>query len=1521
MSSYVNMTITGVAARREINPPLAGARVPVMCAQALPRGIASRSTGAVCALLFVATCGSAVAADVAWTDCSDGRFDDNACWSGGAVPDVGDDVRLDAPLPSFAVRWDGATLANWNMATGNALVEVTNNRLNVGNGVDVTLYSESGSGGHSYRILGDAEIGGGATLNLGAADAALGDPIALFVGGTVDVGLAGSTGSLNVRDGSELTSTTTSIVAQLTGSHGTVNVSGTGATWTVLSSLEIGRLGTAFLNISDGGGVSNTSAIISRLGGSGAVTVAGAGSQWTNTGLLRVGFAGRGNGSLAITDGGTVTSAGAYLGILASDGMVTVGNDTDLSIWTNTGDLAIGGTDVLAGSGTASSVTVNHGGQVDVTGVIKTWDAGTVNLAGGAITATTADFSLGTFNFTDGSLTINGGSFTAFDPALPFGFTDAMTIDSVTPGANPTLILTNGAAASAASVIRIGLKGRGALRLEAGAVASMSIGATLGVEADSVGAATVTGAGSRWGGPGGFSFVVGGAGDGTLDVEAGGVVDDFLFFTIGDQGGASGEANVTGAGSRVDDFAELTVGSSGRGALNITAGGVVSADSDGVIGNATTGNGSVTVSGSGSQLATRNLIIGHFGSATLLVRDGGLVTNRDGTVGVNTGPDRIGMVTISDAGSHWTNTEKLTVNGVLNVEAGSTLSSFDGVIGDSSNVSAGALVNVTGLGSRWDTSTLALGESASGTLNVAAGGAVSATGSSVLIGKVSGQSGAVRVSGSGSQLTTRGERIGDDGNGTLDILDGGLVTSTAAGSSSIVAADAGAIGAVTVSGESIDGTRSTWANNQLTVGFSGNATLAVLDGGLVTTRLDSTIGSGTSPATSSGAVTVSGVSTSGRRSTWNSQGGLAVGVNGPGLLDILDGGLVTHETLARIGFSATHTGVVSVSGVGDGDRHSSWNSSAGIEVGTAGRGRLDILDGGQVSAMTGTIGRLADATGIASVNGPGSRWDILGELRIGDAGDGTLDIGADGEVANAGGFIGYEAGSFGTVTVAGAQAVWNSSASVYVGGSDVVSGGTGVLNVGIGGAVDVADSLTIWDAGTVNLDGGTLTAGAIVKAGSTFNFNAGVLNIGGDFLVAPGEVFGSSFTLGSSHELNVAGRTTITPSSTLTLDGGTFSTGSLAGINNFEHISGTLNLTNTILSIGATGLFGDVVHMTSSQLTNVTMATVIEKEGVLVVDNAAVTSAAYTNLGEVILTNTAALLNGDTFDNAGLVHGDGAVAPTLRNEADGQVRVRSGDRVLFTGAGNTNAGEINMLGGAVEFSADLTNEAGGFIGGRGELKTDGLNNEGVLAFTGTANVFGDVDNNGAGRILASGGASLTFFGHVVHDGAEIRASVGSLIEFKGGFSGSGGALAGDFFLEGDLRPGNSPGLLDIDGNVTFGALNMLEIELGGLTREAEYDAVNVSGLLTLGGTLNVVLLDLGGGLFNPQLGHSFDIFDAGSIIASFAGINLPGLQAGLKWNTSQLESSGLLSVAAVPLPGAIWLFLPALIGMVAVRRR
>ena len=89
---------------------------------------------------------------------------------------------------------------------------------------------------------------------------------------------------------------------------------------------------------------------------------------------------------------------------------------------------------------------------------------------------------------------------------------------------------------------------------------------------------------------------------------------------------------------------------------------------------------------------------------------------------------------------------------------------------------------------------------------------------------------------------------------------------------------------------------------------------------------------------------------------------------------------------------------------------------------------------------------------------------------------------------------------------------------------------------------------------------------------------------------------------------------------------------------------------------------------------------------------------------------------------------------------------------------------------------------------------------------------------------------------------------------------------------------------------------MLEIELGG-EQFGQFDRVEVAGVAHLGGTLRVELVDLGAGLFAPQLGDQFPILAAqGGTAGMFSSLELPALAPGLMWSLTPGAVTSFLSV-------------------------
>ncbi|MFO0788791.1 MAG: hypothetical protein U0805_04990 [Pirellulales bacterium] len=149
---------------------------------------------------------------------------------------------------------------------------------------------------------------------------------------------------------------------------------------------------------------------------------------------------------------------------------------------------------------------------------------------------------------------------------------------------------------------------------------------------------------------------------------------------------------------------------------------------------------------------------------------------------------------------------------------------------------------------------------------------------------------------------------------------------------------------------------------------------------------------------------------------------------------------------------------------------------------------------------------------------------------------------------------------------------------------------------------------------------------------------------------------------------------------------------------------------------------------------------------------------------------------------------------------------------------------------------------------------------------------------------------------VVINGVAQGDSAANPLTFTGYVKGTGSF--DNVTFTGTFSPGLSPAIIS-GGSIMLAPTSTLEIELGGLTAGSGYDKIEAAGTLSVGGVLSVTLL----GGFVPALGNSFDILDWNSLSGTFSSLSLPALGAGLSWNTSQLYTTGTLSVVPVGVAG------------------
>ncbi len=408
-----------------------------------------------------------------------------------------------------------------------------------------------------------------------------------------------------------------------------------GGSWTANSFLQVGASGAGTLIIKNGGkaltGVID-SAVFDATS-SGYISVDGATSSLTGTSFARI--ANLGSAMMDISNGAPVSNTDAVIASeLGSNGTVSVRGAG--SRWINNGYLAVG----FHGNG---SLSITDGGTVSSN--IGYLGADTGGVGSALVSGTGSSWSMSNFlsvgTVHDGTLTILGGGSVSNVAALV--------------GDNATAhgyvhVAGSGSGWNSSDFAAIGNFGAGAMLVDSGAhVATTGIG-YVGYGTAALGAATITGAGSRW--DMNQLMSVGIFGNGSVYIANGAVVTSKKGTSvlgsagiIGRLGTGSGTVTVTGAGSRWDmagigDDGHLNVGEGsvsasdtpgGTGVLNILNGGVVTSV-NGYVGRAGGGKGTVTVADPGSAWnMTGSLFVGGDdftaapgGAGTVIINNGAL---------------------------------------------------------------------------------------------------------------------------------------------------------------------------------------------------------------------------------------------------------------------------------------------------------------------------------------------------------------------------------------------------------------------------------------------------------------------------------------------------------------------------------------------------------------------------------------------------------------------------------------------------------------------------------------------------------------------------------------------------------------------------------------------------------------------------------------------------------------------------------------------------------------------------------
>lgn len=707
------------------------------------------------------------------------------------------------------------------------------------------------------------------------------------------------------------------------------------------------------------------------------------------------------------------------------------------------------------------------------------------------------------------------------------------------------------------------------------------------------------------------------------------------------------------------------------------------------------------------------------------------------------------------------------------------------------------------------------------------------------------------VTGSDSNLA-----VGFDGNGTLTISDGGSLIHKGL----FIAARTGSVGSVDINGGNLS------LADIVHVGYGGSGNLTLTGNGTITSD-KADIGGFT---TATGSATIND-------GLWQNTNAFFVGVEGNGSLTVSPQGRLTSESL-YVGHSGNSTGSVTISG----GNVTLTGSNSTLAVGVRGTGNLMVTNGGEVSANFVQVGLEIGSSGTATVTG-NSTLTATNYVQVG-----------------------VTAGSSGTLSLSGNGSLNTPSITVAQ-----ESGSTGVLNL-IGTSLQTAEIEGGNGSATVNLnDGTTLSAGITLAGGDLIisGFSAGEFNLSGNVTFDD-----EGFTIQVNSPLSGTGRLIKTGGGNLNLTAASTYSGGTEIQSSFVNVShadalGTGNIANNgILQAMSTLTIGSGISQ------------------ILVQANQFGDFGAQAGSTLTLAPGSFQLGSNATFISGIFIGTDSTVV--FAPDAAAAVQPGTGEVQVYSGtlrAGNAQLAVLTAQAGTTTVSTNTILDFQDHLAGGGirNLQGNGTVNIGSNAttklavnsgnFSGSITGAGGLVKDSSGTLVLSGFSQFTG-GTTVDDGTLIVN--GSLLTGLGAVEvNAGGTLGGTGFVGpvtldgGTLSPGNSAGtffpteILWYDGVILF--------ELGPTQNTSDF--INTGKLEGLGSTYEFAFVDQG--VVN---GTTYDLISFDPTLApiipigDFTFTNAGALNGTFGYK-SVSASTSLLQFTAIPEPSTWALLLTAIL--------
>jgi outer membrane autotransporter protein len=589
-------------------------------------------------------------------------------------------------------------------------------------------------------------------------------------------------------------------------------------------------------------------------------------------------------------------------------------------------------------------------------------------------------------------------------------------------------------------------------------------------------------------------------------------------------------------------------------------------------------------------------------------------------------------------------------------------------------------------------------------------------------------------------------------------------------------------------------------------GTTASTTNWAINAGTLAISADNNLGGGTLASFNGGTLQFNAALSSSRTFQLNAAGGT---FNTNGNAVTLSGSIGGPGALTKIG-----AGTLTLAGNGD------YLGGTNINGGTLALATAGALGGGTLSFNGGTLQINSSMT--------------LSPPTTLNAGGGTIDTKGNGL------FLASAISGAGGLTKNGAGVLDLAAANTYTGGT-TVNAGTLLLD-SVGGSLAPTGALTV-NGGTFDMsqiNGGTpgssMTVGALSGAG-------GIISLGTNTLI-------------TNSSANTTLATQITGTGGLTKQG-----------------SGILTLTGSNTYSGATTISGGLINFAS--LGNFGTGTIILNGG----------GVQWATGNTVDISSSRRLVLGPagaTFDTNGnnitfatplggtaaiTKAGNGILTFAANNNYSGGTTV-TGGLINFTSAGNFGSGMITLNGGGLQWAAgstaDISSKLAPLGAGGGSFDTNGNTITFATGLTGS----GGLAKQGLGTLNLTGNSTYTGGTAVLAGTLAINGSVaGNVAVGSAGTLGGNGTIAGSVINTGTLAPGNSIGLLTVNGSYTQMAGSTYQVEVN---NTGQGDRINVGGAAAIqGGTVQV--LAAAGSYANST---TYTILRAnGGVAGTYAGVS------------------------------------------------